>query len=277
VLSSVAIQLLVLGGLLYLLVRDPERRPGVIAGWFTFAGGLVLPLVTLIALLSAAFVSTSSSRASAPLSADVEVIARKGWWEIRYRNAGPNYLVIGATELHLPVGREVTVALRSFDGAHALWIPQLTGRIDLIPGAERREVLRAPVPGRMRSEETPMSLEVVAQPPEAYEAWLQAQRAPAVEPAAGPALRGRSVFMTASCALCHTVRGTPAQGKMGPDLTHLASRSRIVGGMFENNAESLEAWVVHAQSLKPGSSMPDSARLNAGELRELVAYLQQLK
>ena len=280
-----AVPVLVLGLLLYALLRDPARRSWLAASAFLFAGGVALPVAILAALLAGTFMSPSDLRASARKPVDVEIIAHRWWWEMRYRGPGPNYLVIGATQLHLPVGREVVVALRSFDGAHSFRVPQIAERIDVVPGAEKRVVLKVQAPGRMRGEcvelcgpqHEHMILDVVAQPPEEYEAWLEAQRAPAAEPAGGPELRGRNLFMSADCELCHTVRGTPAHGRGGPDLTHLASRSRIAGGLLENRAGSLEAWVGGTHALKDGARMPKPRQFKPEELRELVAYLQSLE
>jgi len=122
-----------------------------------------------------------------------------------------------------------------------------------------------------------MRIEVLAQPQAEFDAWLAHQQRPAAEPTSGDAQRGREIFMRSACVLCHTVRGTQALASVGPDLTHLASRKRIAGGMLENNTANLSAWVTHAQSLKPGSRMPDLPQFSGEELRALVAYLQSLE
>lgn len=266
---------LVLGLLLYVLLRHPGRPSHLAAASFVYAGGVALAIAVLVALPAGALMSPSS-RPVFTRPVEVEVIGHPGWWEARYRGPGPSYLVIGATELRLPVGRDIAVALKSFGGTHAFRVPELADEIAIAPGAEQRVTLHAQAPGRMRNLDGQMVLDVVAQPPEEYEQWLEAQRAPAFEPSSGEALRGRNLFMSADCGLCHTVRGTSARGKGGPDLTHLGSRRRIAGGMLENTPESLEAWVVHAQALKPGSRMPDTTEFTGAELRDLVAYLQAL-
>ena len=122
-----------------------------------------------------------------------------------------------------------------------------------------------------------MRLLVVADPPEAYEAWKNAQLKPAAPPTDEEAARGEQVFLGTACALCNKVRGTPAGGLIGPDLTHMASRQGIGANYYQNNIANLEAWVTHAQSLKPAAVMPNLTEYNGTDLRALVAYLRQLK
>ncbi len=122
-----------------------------------------------------------------------------------------------------------------------------------------------------------MELLVVAQSRDAYESWLAQQRQPAPAPVSDEQKHGQDMFLSHQCALCHTVRGTDAMGEVGPDLTHLASRMRIASDSYENNTANLEAWVTHAQSLKPGVYMPNMTQFNGQDLRALVAYLQTLR
>ena len=122
-----------------------------------------------------------------------------------------------------------------------------------------------------------MRLLVVAQAPDEYQAWYEGQLKEASEPQGAEAVHGREVFQSAACALCHTIRGTGAEGKVAPDLTHLASRAMIAANSFENDTADLEAWATHAQSLKPGAQMPDLTAYGGEDLRDLVAYLRQLK
>jgi cytochrome c oxidase subunit 2 len=122
-----------------------------------------------------------------------------------------------------------------------------------------------------------MRLQVVAQAPQEFERWLEAQRAPAAEPASEALAQGRAAFEGAGCPLCHAVRGTPANGQVGPDLTHVGSRKRIAGGTLVNNAPNLAAWIIHAQEFKPGSQMPDFPSLGGGQAAAITAYLQSLR
>ena len=122
-----------------------------------------------------------------------------------------------------------------------------------------------------------MILYVIAEPPDRFDAWIAAQRQPAAPPASGEAARGKEQFERMACAFCHTIKGTPALGKVGPELTHFASRQTIAGGMLPNNTANLSAWVTHAQALKPGAQMPDMTQFTGEHLHEIVAYLQSLK
>jgi cytochrome c oxidase subunit II len=164
-------------------------------------------------------------------------------------------------------------------------VPQLHGKVDLVPGMVNHIRLQADAPGVYRGEcaeycgvqHAHMILYVIAEPDDRFDAWLAAQRQPATTPASDAATRGKRHFETRACALCHTVRGTPALGSVGPDLTHVASRGTIAGGMLPNHIANLHAWATHAQSLKPGAQMPDIAQFRGDELHDLVEYLRTLR
>ena len=190
-----------------------------------------------------------------------------------------------ANEIHVPVGMPVEIGLRSADVIHSFWVPQLHGKVDVVPGQENRIRILATKAGRYRGEcaefcgeqHAHMVLYVVADPPEQFYRWVADQRAAAPEPQTAEQRRGRDVFETKACVVCHTIRGTRANATVGPDLTHLASRATIASGSYPNNAGYLSAWVTHAQSLKPGAAMPDLTVFSGDELRSLVAYLESLK
>ncbi|HEU5021352.1 MAG TPA: c-type cytochrome, partial [Bryobacteraceae bacterium] len=122
-----------------------------------------------------------------------------------------------------------------------------------------------------------MELLVVADAPAAYQSWLAQQSANAQPPVTAQAEHGQELFQTRACVLCHTVRGTLAQGRVGPDLTHIASRLGLAANTVPNTTANLEAWVTHAQSLKPEAVMPDVTEFRGEELRDLTAYLEQLR
>jgi cytochrome c1 len=121
-----------------------------------------------------------------------------------------------------------------------------------------------------------MALLVLAEPPAQFHAWLEAQRAPAVSPTSALQQHGQQVFLSSSCVLCHTIRGTPAGGKTAPDLTHLASRQTLAAGTLPNTPGHLAGWIIDAQRLKPGSKMPPNG-MPPGDLQALLAYLESLK
>jgi len=163
-------------------------------------------------------------------------------------------------------------------------VPNLQGKMDLIPGRTALLRLRADRPGVYRGqcaefcgmEHAMMALLVVAEPSARYEAWAARQRAPAAPPSGAQELRGREVFLGTTCVMCHTIAGTGANGKLGPDLTHLAGRSTIAAGMLPNNRGHLAGWIADPQALKPGVNMPANA-LAPDDLQALLAYLETLK
>jgi len=258
----------------------PERRIWRVIGWSTG-----LATVGLLVLL-AADVFTSRALARMPLqdAVNIELVGHMWWWEARYRDADPSREFTTANELHIPAGRPVVVTLRSKDVIHSLWIPNLHGKKDMIPGRTATLRLRADRPGTYRGqcaefcgiEHAMMALLVEAEPNERYEAWAAQQRRPAAEPADALAQRGREVFLSRSCASCHTVRGAGANAMLGPDLTHLASRRTIASAMFPNNRGHLGGWIGDPQSLKPGVFMPPNP-LPPDDLQALLAYLETLK
>ena len=256
---------------------------------WVIVGGLVIPGIVFVVFFGMMFgvMGASSSHMSGERAApEIRVVGQQWWFDAEY--LGPHLYdnVHVPTELHIPVGRPVEIELKTLDVIHSFWIPRLQGKVDLVPGNINRVTLRADRPGLYEGQcaefcgvqHAQMRLQVVAEPEAQYRAWLAAQRQDAVASAADAgAQHGRDVFLGAACPLCHTVRGTPAHGTVGPDLTHVGSRHRIGGGAFVNDTADLAAWITDAQSLKPGSHMPTLKQLNGGDLRDVVAYLQSLK
>lgn len=251
-------------------------------------GGFLVPIAVLIFLFVEMMIVLTSKTVAQPAdpTPNIVVTGRQWWWNATYRFKGhPDEQVSLPTEIHIPVGKPMMIEVQSADVMHSFWVPKLNGKIDLIPGLSNYEVLEAVRPGTYLGQcasycgeqHANMKFRVIAQSPEAYEAWLAHQRAPAAAPETAEAIRGEQVFMSSACSLCHTIRGTPARGTVGPDLTHLASRTTIAGGMLPNDTADLEAWVTHAQSLKPGTPMPNVPEFSGANLRALVAYLQTLK
>jgi cytochrome c oxidase subunit 2 len=261
-------------------LAGPERRTWRIIKWATGAAtaGLLVLLV--------GDVLTSRALARLPLAdaVNIELVGHQWWWEARYRDADPSREFSTANELHIPVGRPVIVTLRSNDVIHSLWIPNLQGKKDLIPGRTATLRLRADRAGSYRGqcaefcglEHAMMALLVEAEPNQRYEAWAEQQRQPAAAPSDPVARRGHDIFVGKSCVMCHTIAGTTANAKLGPDLTHLASRRTIAAGMFPNNRGHLAGWIADPQSLKPGVNMPANG-LAPDDLQALLAYLETLK
>lgn len=248
-------------------------------------GGIAIP----VAILATLFVATLETMGDFPLagsemSRDVTVVGRQWWFNARYET-GDGQIVHSPTEVHIPTGQVVQLALESRDVIHSFWIPKLHGKVDMIPGETTRLRIKADEPGVYYGQcaefcgvqHAHMRVQVVAHEPEAFEAWLAKQAERARSPTTAQQKRGQEAFMSAGCPACHTVRGTAAKGRVGPELTHVGSRRRLAGGMFENNPANLGAWITHAQSLKPGARMPDMKAFTGEELRAVVAYLQSLE
>jgi cytochrome c oxidase subunit 2 len=262
--------------------RAGDRLPPQIHGstiievlWTT--GPVLVVGLILFATLPVIF----RTQAPAPASAmDVEVIGHQFWWEFQYPNAN----VVTANELHLPVGQTVNLLLHSDDVIHSFWIPALGGKRDAFPG-HTNYIWMTPnstgdFPGQCYQlcgySHGNMRERAIIQSPADFQGWLTSQLAPAVPPTDPDAVEGGQLFQSRGCAACHTINGTPAAGKVGPNLTHLASRGVIAGSILQNTPQDLRAWLKDPPAVKPGSIMPNLG-LNDHELDVLVAYLQSLK
>jgi cytochrome c oxidase subunit 2 len=216
---------------------------------------------------------------------DIQIIGHQWWWEIHYLNDDVSKDVTTANELHLPIGRDVNIEVETHDVMHSFWIPALHGKVDLVPGMKNYIRLQASEPGSYTgqcaeycgAEHARMRLLAVAQQPDEYQAWLEGQRTPGAQPTTPEAVEGEKIFLAGPCSMCHTVRGTLAGGAVAPDLTHIGSRRMIASDVYQNNNAYLEAWVTHAQSLKPEAQMPNLTQFSGEQLQDLVAYLRQLQ
>ena len=210
----------------------------------------------------------------------VRVIAHQWWWEIRY----PGTTAVTANEIHIPTNTRVDVVGTSADVIHSFWVPELNRKIDLIPGLVNRVLLDATRAGIYRGQcseicgvqHAHMAVEVVAESPARFGSWLANMERRAVSPVSAEQRAGLALFLSASCASCHTIRGTAARGDVGPDLTHLASRSTLAALTLPNTPAYLRGWIADPQSVKPGALMP-SLSLTSTQLDALSAYLSHLR
>jgi cytochrome c oxidase subunit 2 len=248
--------------------------------WWVLGGGLAMPVVVLAGVFVYTLTTMHAYRPAPPGAPEILVIGHQWWWEVRY----PNDTVITANELHLPVGRAVRLELRSADVIHSFWAPNLEGKTDVIPGQQNEMVLRADSAGVYRAQcaefcgqqHANMALSIVAESEPAYARWLASAKAPAAPPANDTANAGMAVFMSHSCAFCHSIRGTPATGTFGPDLTHVGSRSTLAAGTLPNTVGYLAGWISNPDRLKPGTKMPASP-MDGASLQAVVRYLEGLK
>jgi cytochrome c oxidase subunit 2 len=250
---------------------------------------IYIGLSITVVILLATFVGTmetlqAASRTHPAPAATLDVTAHQWWWEVRYSDPKNESLgFVTANEINLPVGEPVKIRLHSADVIHSFWIPQLAGKLDVIPGQINEMWLEAKQPGHSRGmcgeycgmQHAMMALAVTAQSPAEFSKWAAERRAEAPPPSSPLAETGRVVFVR-SCAACHAVSGTSSLGRMGPDLTHLASRPAIGAGALDNNAANLSRWILNAPGIKEGVRMP-AVPLDSAELQAVVTYLQTLR
>lgn len=258
-----------------------ERRLLRAVGWST-----ALAAAGLVSLL-AGNILTGRTLGQLPVenALRIELTGHSWWWEARYHDPMTGQRFTTANEIHLPVGRAAIITMHSDDVIHSLWVPNLHGKLDLIPGRTTEIRVRADRAGVYRGQcaefcglqHTMMALQVIAQPAAGYAAWAGREQAPASAPASGTlAQRGVQVFLNNQCAQCHAIRGTRAESGIGPDLTHLASRQTIAAGMLPNRRGYLSGWIADAPSIKPGVAMP-AMQLAPDDLQAVLAYMETLR
>jgi cytochrome c oxidase subunit 2 len=258
-------------------------------GWIV-GGGVIAPLVVFVGFFIASLVVMQA----VPVEGrhhhmheqpDIIVTGHQWWWEVQYTGRIPAERFVTANEIHIPVGQPVRIELRSADVIHSFWVPELHGKVDLIPGRHNTIEIEADVPGRYDGQcaefcgvqHALMRLTVVADAPAKFATWRFVQSQPALHPTSEPAIEGEHLFEARACGLCHKVAGTRALGTIGPDLTHVASRAQIGANWLPNTHAYLAAWIVSAQAFKPGSQMPNLTQLTGDDLTSLVAYLRSLR
>ena len=211
---------------------------------------------------------------------DIIITGHQWWWEAVY----PGTKAVIANGIHLPVGKKLLLQLDAADVIHDWWVPALGGKMDMIPGTNNYLWVTINKPGVYEGtcsefcgqQHAWMRIRVVAQPAAKYQAWLNAQTVKAVSPENSLSKTGAVLFMNASCSSCHRIRGTPANGMEGPDLTHFAARETMLAGMMGNNTENVNKWLVDPQKVKPGAHMPRFI-FGKDSIKALTAYLTQLK
>jgi len=282
----------VAGLLTYAIIRfrdrggQDNREPAQIYGstQIELAWTVIPVLIVVVLFLTTARMIFAIQDAPKPPDAlDVTVVGHQFWWEFRYPKLG----IVTANELHVPLSSDsrsdpTYLKLLSADVDHSFWVPQLAGKTDLIPNHENITWIDPRHPGLYVGqcaqfcgvEHAKMLLRVYVDTPTEFAAWVKDQQQPGVQDPAVAA--GRRVFETQACMNCHTIRGTAATGRFGPDLTHLMSRDTLASGVVPNTRENLRQWIKDPDSFKPGSLMP-AMQLSDEQLDELTAYLETLK
>jgi cytochrome c oxidase subunit II len=254
-----------------------------VAGLLILGGGVATPTIVLGALLAYGMPLVPRLTAGADEGPSIQVTAKQWWWRVQYRTA--DGLIETANELRLPVGRRVELELGSPDVIHSFWVPSLAGKMDMIPGRVTRLALEPTQTGTFRgacaeycgAAHALMAFSVVVMEPAAFRAWLEEQGRPAQPPGDSLAGRGETAFIASGCTACHTIRGTPAAGVIGPDLTHVGSRNRIGAETLPNDRFALAHWISRTDTIKPGVHMPAFRSLGSDDLTALAAYLGGLR
>jgi cytochrome c oxidase subunit 2 len=303
---AVAVFVVVEGLLLLLLIRF-RARPGnelpkqVHGNTRLEIGWTILPAL-LLAVLAVPTVATIFDLADVPSGDDVleiRVTGHQWWWEVDYLDNNAEVDFSTANEIHIPVGTTVAFDLESFDVIHSFWVPRLAGKLDVVPGHTNRLAMKADEAGVYSGQcaefcglsHANMRLRVVADDPDDYEAWAAGQRRPAATPESGLAARGHQLFAEKGCIGCHTLVGYEgAEARVGPNLTHIQSRSTFAGAIFELTPANLKRWLADPPAMKPMQpeeigprsnpqrpiGMPNLG-LSPDEIEALVAYLETLE
>lgn len=278
---------LIFAGVMALLVLAlrQQRAGQVNTRWWIVGGGLVFPAVVFSVLMGYTAVRSAQLTRVAPANALViSVVGKMWWWEVRYRMPDGTEVVL-ANEIHIPVNGAVVFGLSSTDVIHSFWVPQLGGKMDMVPGRTNQLVLQATAPGVYRGQcaeycgeqHARMAMHVVAHTPADFAIWLAAQAQPARAPASPLAERGREAFIAYRCTACHTVRGVSGEGRLAPDLTHVGSRLYLGAGTLRHDAAAMQRWIAHVQTVKPGARMPSFGEHDAEGLQAMAAWLDGLK
>lgn len=260
--------------------REGAPDPSQVAGnkrieivWTAIPAVIVLTLFVLTARTM-----TISDPPPAP-KPDVVVIGHQWWWEFQYPETG----VVAVNELHIPLGKPLSLRLDSADVLHEFWVPELTRKMTAVPGHPNHIWLQSDKPGTYLgicsefcgTQHAWMHFFVVAEPQADFDAWTQAQLQPAAAPGRDAA-KGLALFQQLSCVSCHAIKGTPANAHVAPDLTHIASRRELGAGILDNTPNNLRRWLENPQKVKPGVLMPNF-NLTEEQVNELVAYFETLK
>jgi cytochrome c oxidase subunit 2 len=283
--GAIFIWIAVIALALWAAFTPPEAQSRRRTSFLIIGGGAIVPTLVLAVVVVYGLAPIPALLAPAPEgSLRIAVSGEQWWWRVRYEPAGGNAVVL-ANEIRLPVGRPVEFRLDSPDVIHSFWIPSLAGKMDMIPGRETRLTVTPSKTGVFRgacaeycgTSHALMSFYVVVDEPDAFDRWLAHQQTPAAMPSAPEASRGAELFLAHGCGACHVIRGTPAGGVIGPDLTHMGGRLSIGAGVLPNNFDALMHWIARTDHVKPAAVMPAYGMLPKEDLQALARYLEGLK
>lgn len=268
--------------------RNRERNPADVdlsergVGWIVW-GGAVMPGIVLLAVFVVGMAAMGRYPEPPPV-VTIHVTGHQWWWDVEYEFPNVSQHFRTANEIHIPLGRPARLVLTTADVIHSFWVPQLQGKLDLIPGdtndlrilPERTGVFAGTCAEFCGQQHAHMGIRVIVDDTTTFKQWAAQQLADA-QPAAPDLAAGEQLFVGGPCAMCHTVRGTPANGRVAPDLTHVGSRLTIAAGTLPNTLGNLEGWIANAQAIKPGAKMPTLSAYTGPQLRAVAAYVASLK
>ena len=262
-----------------------QNPPGELGTTIAVNSALAVTVMTLFAILGMSVVTgkkVEGLTSKNPIT--IQVTGHQWWWEVTYPNSQADQTVTTANEIHVPVGKPVVILTSSADVIHSFWPPNIRGKRDLLPGYQNAFWMQVDEPGIYRGQcaefcgyqHAHMGFAIVAESVDDFSKWLEKQRKPAELPTDEEIGRGQQVFLSHACVMCHTIRGTGAASRMGPDLTHLAGRHMIAAETLPNTRGALAGWIVDPQSTKPGSQMAPNP-MSPDDLNALLAFLQSLQ
>jgi cytochrome c oxidase subunit II len=275
-----AVVFVVTMAILILALRSPKQAAG---RKFILWSGIYIPVIILVATLLYSLESTLSIR---KLNQEEDVllvkfIGHQFWWEVHY----PEFGIIEANEIYVPVGKTVRLELSSKDVIHSFWVPNVHGKMDMLPEITNYLSFRVDKPGKYRGQcaefcgvqHALMAYWLVALPEAEFEAWVALRQKDRLEPLGPQEQRGKEIYFRESCHTCHAIKGTDFHGKAGPDLTHIASRLSLGAASMPNSRQHLGDWIRRSQKLKPVNRMPEYPELPDEDLEDLLSYLMTLK
>lgn len=275
----------VIGLAVYAARFGPQRHDERKARLLIVGAGVVFPTVVLTALLSYGLSMMPAMLDRGPEGAlHLEIAGEQWWWRVRYHLPDGRSVEL-ANEVRLPVGDRARIALTSPDVVHSFWVPSLAGKVDMVPGRTNFTALEPTRVGVFRgvcaeycgTSHAGMLFYAVVETREGFDAWLARQLEPARSPVGPIAERGAERFVANGCGACHTVRGTPADGVIGPDLTHVGGRISLGAGILPNTVEGFTRWISATDALKPDVHMPTFDMLEPDEVQALATYLDGLE
>lgn len=293
---------------LWVAISGPEKWKAQLGGEkIIWIGGIAFPAVVLTILLIWGLSLTASL--TRPISGDemrIRVTGEMWWFRVAYLSDNGEVILRDANEIHIPAGKPVVLELESADVIHNFWVPNLSGKMDMIPGRTNLLRIEADRPGRFGGvcaeycggPHALMGFVTIAHEPEEFGDWMAQRRATSeaancagtdcaekgelnfVDPLPEESTqldRGESLFMESGCAACHRVAGTRANGLAGPDLTHVGSRVTLGAGILPNHRGTMMGWIGDSQSIKPGNRMPSYNVLSSDEIEAIAVWLEQRK